>query len=478
MQYKRKIITSLLIGSGIISAPLTAAANDSSELEQLRALVQELDQKIRVIERKDELAAEDAAKAKAEQPVIKASDKGFGLESADGKFKFKLGGLFQGDSRYVDTDTSGVKENDFLLRRAEADFQATVFGKYDFRLLTEFAPETAGILDAYVNARFAPGFKVQFGKFKSPSSLERLQGAAALKFIDRTYVADALLPNRDIGLQVHGDLFGDKLNYAVGVFDGQVDGAGDSKVKNEDNNTDKDFVGRVFLQPFKGSDSALAGLGFGISGTWGDIQGKTGNGNTNLTSGYKTPGRQTFFAYRKDASATDTVFADGERVRWSPQGYYYYGPFGLLAEYARVSQDVTRVNGGTKTHTDLEHDAWQVAVSWILTGEDNSFGVIKPKRPFDWEKGGLGAWEVALRYSELNVDDDAFEGGSNSFAELHKSAKSAESWALGLNWHLNNFVKFATTYEHTQFDGGAGTALAVKDRDDEDVLSARFQLAF
>lgn len=476
MRYQRKIIPALMIAGGVIATPFAAQADGSTELEHLRALVQELDQKIRIIERKSELAVEEAAKVKSEQPIVRTSDGAFGLESADGKFKFKLGTLFQGDYRYIDTDIAGVKKSDFLLRRAQIDFRGTVFSKYDFRLLSEFAPETAGILDAYVNARFAPGFKVQFGKFKSPSSLERLQSGAALKFVDRTYIADSLLPNRDIGLQVHGDLLGEKLNYTVGVFDGQVDGAGDGKIKNEDSNTEKDFVWRVFLQPFKdGGNSALAGLGFGISGTWGDTEGRAGS--TSLTNGYRTPGRQTFFAYRKDTSAADSVFADGNRLRWSPQGYYY-GPFGLLAEYARVSQDVTRINGAIETHANLEHDAWQVAASWILTGENNSFGVIKPRQPFDFDNNGLGAWEVALRYSELNVDKDTFRDGANSFAEAHKSARSAKSWAVGLNWHLNSFVKFATTFEHTEFNGGAGTVLAVRDRPDENVLSTRFQLAF
>jgi len=487
MQFKKKIITAVLIGSGINTAPSIAYANDSVDKEQLRALVEELveqrvreitDQKIRILERKNELAAEDAAKQKSSLPIVKASEKGFGLESADGKFKFKIGALFQGDARYIDTDIPGntVKDSDYLLRRAEVDFQATVFDKYDFRLLSEFQGPNAGVLDAYLDARFTPEFKVKFGKFKIPGSLERLQGGGALKFVDRAYVADALLPNRDTGLQVHGDLFKGKFNYAAGVFDGQVDGQQASNARNDDSNSKQDFIGRVFVQPFKGENSALAGLSFGISGTWGDVSGSTGN--TNLTTGYNTPGRLPFFKYRTDTNATNTVLADGDRIRLSPQGYYTNGPFFLLAEYAQVKQDVVRINGVTRTHDDLNHDAWQIAASWLLTGENNSFGAIKPNRPFDLDKGGLGAWEVALRYSELNVDDATFKGGNNSFAELHKSAKSAESWALGLNWHLNDFVKFAGTYEHTKFDGGAGTALAVKDRDDEDVLSARFQLAF
>ena len=77
MSFKRTLLSSLLVGSGLIATP--ALANDSSELEQLRALVQELDQKVRVLDRKSEIAAEEAAAKKKETPVLVAGEKGFGF---------------------------------------------------------------------------------------------------------------------------------------------------------------------------------------------------------------------------------------------------------------------------------------------------------------------------------------------------------------------------------------------------------------
>lgn len=471
MQFKKKIIGTLLIGSGIITAPSVAFANDSSELEQLRALVQELDQKVRVLARQNELSAEEASAKQKAAPVVKASEKGFGLESADGKFKIQAGGLFQFDNRnYFDNNGAGTGTNDFAFRRVEPQLKGTLFGIYDFNILTEFAgfngSGSAGILDAYVDARFNPAFKIRAGRFKAPASLERLQSGAALRFIERGYISDNLLPNRELGIQVHGDLFQGKFNYAAGIFNGQVDGQAAQGAVNNDTNNDKDFQGRVFFEPFKGSDSALAGLGFGISGTWGDVKGTATD--SQLTSGYRTAGLNRFFSY-----STGT-YADGTRFRWSPQGYYFNGPFGLQAEYARVNQDVSKLNG-TLRHAELDHDAWQVHATWVLTGEDNNFGTIKPKRPFDLDKGGLGAWEVGVRYQKLNVDSDTFTG--NIFANPSTAAKEARGVALGLKWYLNDNVQFASSYEHTTFDGGAGTVANVRDRDDEDVLFARFQFS-
>src|SRR5689334_10636987 len=99
MFIRRKIIASLLIGGGALAVTSPVLANDSEELEKLRGLVEALDQKIRVLERKNELADEAADARKKETPVVKASEKGFGLQSADGQHEIRLRGLLQADGR-------------------------------------------------------------------------------------------------------------------------------------------------------------------------------------------------------------------------------------------------------------------------------------------------------------------------------------------------------------------------------------------
>ncbi len=63
---------------------------------------------------------------------------------------------------------------------------------------------------------------------------------------------------------------------------------------------------------------------------------------TSLLPTYRTPGQQSLFSYRGDAAGTGTLneatVAAGIRRRITPQLYYHYGPFGLLSEYAQVSQ--------------------------------------------------------------------------------------------------------------------------------------------
>ena len=542
MNLNKKLIPAL-IASALASTAYssTALANDSAELEELRALVQQLEQKVKVIDRKSELAEEAAAAKKKETPVVKASEKGFGIQSADGQHEIKFRGLLQADGRVFDqgkqitqkaasgASTAGYLDNTedahgtALLRRVRPTIEGKVFDKYDFRFTPEFGDGKANVVDAYIDARFDPAFQFKAGKFKPFVGLERLQSGADIKFIERSYVS-SILPNRDVGFSLHGDLANDRLSYALGVYNGVVDG-GDNTTSSDLNNS-KDFAARVFATPFKGQDNPLEGLGFGIAATYGDVTGQvkdTVNGSvTELTTGYKTEGQQTFFQYNgagvlrsgigENLTATGgpgaswLVHADGQRYRLAPQAYYYFGPLGIQGEYVRESQAVS-VGAQNLAKTTLNNDAWQLAVSYLITGEDASFKGVKPKRNFDLNSGGWGAWELVARYSELNLDDAAFSFGaldstaSNTtlngkahylYADPKASAKSAHTWTVGANWYLNPEVKFALNYSQTSFNGGGGnlsgsptntfadlvTQSDVRNREDERVLLARFQIAY
>lgn len=488
---QKKILVLAILSA--FAAPAAVAGTGDAELEQLRVMVRELDQKIRVLERKNEIAAEaaEAKKIEAANAVVnvKASEKGFGFKSADGDFEIKLRGVIQADYRQFQRGLSsaGAASNlaagandTFNMRRIRPIIEGTVFGKYDFNFTPEFGEDKvyggatagsgdSGIVNAYIDARFTPYFQVRAGKFKPYVSLERLQSASDIKFAERSYVANTLLPNRDIGVSIHGDVLDDKLTYALGMYQGVVDG-GDNKT-GADSNSSKDYAARVFVMPFKDGGSLLAGLGLGIAVTSGS---QVGNATaTELSAGYKTPGQQTFFKYAA------TAIADGRRVRWAPQAHYYYGPLGVLAEYVRESQDVNVGSHAGTQHTTLKHDAWQIAASYLLTGEEASFKGVKPRQAFG--KDGWGAWELALRFAGINLDDKVYNynGTLAVFADPRYSAKSARSYTAGVNWYLNPEVKLVLDYENTRFIGGGGGTTAVPlNRDDEQAVLARFQVAF
>jgi phosphate-selective porin OprO/OprP len=280
-----------------------------------------------------------------------------------------------------------------------------------------------------------------------------------LLFVERGLPTN-LVPNRDVGAQIHGDFFEGAFTYALGAFNGVPDG-GSGDVDGGDS---KEFAGRVFVQPFKTSSiEALQGLGIGLAGAYGDERGSAGSP---ALPSLRTQGQRTFFSYRSDGTADGTTIANGIHSRFAPQGYYYCGPFGLLWEYVKSYQ---RVQRGTE-HKTLGNDAWQVAVSYVLTGENASYRSVAPATSFDLTKGTWGAFEIAARYGELNVDKDAFP----VFADPNRSARTAESWGLGLNWYWNRNVKFQLNYEQTDFTGGGAQGERPKER----ALLSRFQLTF
>jgi phosphate-selective porin OprO and OprP len=236
----------------------------------------------------------------------------------------------------------------------------------------------------------------------------------------------------------------------------------------------------VFFQPFVNSDNfALRNLGFGVAGTFVDSTGSTA---TTLLPSYRTPGQQTFFSYRGTTAASGATpavngtFADGDRVRWTPQAYYSIGSFGVLGEYVTVSQDVTRATptAGLRSET-LDHTAWHVQLAWFATGEDEQFRGFTPGSVFSLENNTWGAWELVARYHELDIDDAAFVGGTNSFANPESAASKASAWGVGVNWYLNQNYKWSLNYDVTSFEGGAA---AGADRPDEKAMFTRFAVQF
>jgi len=123
----------------------------------------------------------------------------------------------------------------------------------------------------------------------------------------------------------------------------------------------------------------------------------------------------------------------------------------------------------------VDSTAWQLAAHWFLTGEEQAFRGFKPNSVLAPAQDTWGAFELVGRYQELRVSDEAFAGGAASFADPAVAARKASSYALGLNWYLNQNLKWALDYEHTAFDGGAANG---KDRPTEQALLTRVALGF
>jgi phosphate-selective porin OprO/OprP len=437
------------------------------------ATIQNLDQQVRILQRQREIDQDAAVAKAATAPKISLGQNGFSFNSADTNFVLQLHAVLQLDSRAFFHDAGAKGVDGFLLRRARPILSGTVARDFDYNFTPDFGGTQVQIFDAYAVYHNLSWLQVQAGKFKSLVGLEALQSDANTSFNERSLATD-LVPNRDLGLALKGDLYGGAASYAMGIFNGVSDFNG--TVTNSYAQNSKAVVARLFFQPWKNSDAnALRGFGFGVGGSYENDQPAT-NATTGLTPGYKTDGQQNFFTYNK------SVFASGVHWRLSPQAYYYYGPFGLLGEYVISDQHVSNELPGGTQNVDVHNTAWEISGSWLLTGEDASYNGITPRQNFDPRLNQWGAWQVVARFANLKVDDDAFKGinENTSLANPTTSASGAQAWALGLNWYLNKNVRANVSYAHTTFTsyGGnsfvAGTAPAQA----ENVLFTRIQLAF
>jgi phosphate-selective porin OprO/OprP len=283
---------------------------------------------------------------------------------------------------------------------------------------------------------------------KTPFGLERLQLESFTLFVERALPTD-IVPNRDVGIQLSGDLGGGVFTYAAAVLNGVVDG-GSADLSTGDA---RDAAVRGFVRPFRKAGGPFKGLGLGVAATFGRQQG--------VLPAYRTPGQVVFFNYVQGA------VADGHRTRLSPQANFYGGPVGVIFEYARSTQRVRK----DPAAADVTNEAWQVAASWLITGEAASPTGVRPRKPFDPRKGQWGAFEVGARVHGLTVGDEAFTQG---FADIKKSARQATAWGVVLNWYATRNVRYVVNFEQTKFDGGAPTG----NRETETMIFFRAQLAF
>ena len=382
--------------------------------------------------------------AQRDTAAVHDSREGFVIKSADGAFQLKVRAYAQADGRFFPGGAPTLGTSTFLLRRARSITDVTLWKYFALRLAPDFGQGKVVLFDAYLDFRPVAQFGLRAGKARPPTGLERFQSATDIRFVERGLPTN-LVPNRDVGLQAIGDLARGHLSYAVGVFNGVPDlGNGNGDVTN-----DKDFEARLFAR--------VGGLGLGVTAGTGIEHGTAAA--TALPS-YVTPGQQTLFRYR------DSTVANGRRIRVAPQAYWYAGPVGVLGEYVVSEQDVTHTTSSRR----LTNRGWQIAASWFTTGEKAAFTTVTPRRPFDPAKKNWGAVEIAARYGELHLDENAFPG----FAAVGNSVTSAKAWGAGITWHLAPAMRFAVNYERTRFTAGATSG----NRAPENFLVVRVQQAF
>jgi phosphate-selective porin OprO and OprP len=454
----KRIVVSVSVGMAVLLGLWTPAvyageAKEKPVIEQILDLLLQRGQitpeEYRSLQEK--ARQEQVAGVKAsESAVLAGIEKGKPfLKSADDNFRIEFGGRLQADFDAAEGGTRTLEGSklgsQFLVRRARLDVDGSLYRWIGFRIEAEFT-EGVSLKDAYLDLRFFPEARLRVGQLKVPFSLEELTSDNYIDFVERSLVNE-LAPSRDRGVMVYGDLLGGAVGYSLGGFNGTGEDT-------SDDNSDKDLAARLAFAPFRTSDSFwLKGLQFAGNITWGNQDGSSSaQGRTSA----RTINRFRFFAPQ------DTR---GDRLRYGGDLAWLIGPAALKFEYDVQTDERQGQGPGGSNLDDVTATGWYVSGTYVLTGEDKlRSGNVVPRYPFIPLPGkmGPGAWEVGVRYAELDFDsDDPVNFFDSDLADIpgggQTGTNGAQALTLGLNWYMTEQVRFMFNWTQYWFDNSLGT---------------------
>lgn len=418
-----------LLGASLIAAPV-AAQQEEMEMDEGDG-----DLEARVAELEAALAGKPAADAEPGWDFTWGN--GFKLNSPDGDVKLKFGGRIQNDWAWYSADDEleaavGAFEEGTEFRRARLFFEGELYERVEFKAQYDFAGGDPEFKDVYLGLINLPGVGgLRVGHYKEPYSLEEQTSSKYLTFLERSLPTEAFTPSRNTGLMLHKAE--DRYTWAVGLFR-DTDDFGDAAERDEVN-----LTGRVTGVPWT-AEGGRRLLHLGVS-----------------VSEREPTGDTLRFRSRPESHLaprvvdTGSFAADGLTVV-DLEAALVHGPLSLQGEYTQAAVDAL---GGP----DPDFDGFYVTGSWFPTGEHRpydggSFGRVKPRNA--WRAGGIGAWEIALRYSSLDLSDGAIAGGE------------VDDVTFGVNWYPFANVRWMANYVLSDVDGVG----------EVDAFQMRFQIDF
>ena len=366
---------------------------------------------------------------------------GLTWESGDKATSFGVNGRVQLDYRaFSGEDRTGT--DTFDIRRARLSARGKFLQYYSYVVEGDFGGSTI-LTDAYFDIAWWEPATIRLGQFKSPMSLEELTSSRFIDFQERSFVNNgSLTPSRERGAMVFG-VPGNGFTYALAVTTGEGQNNNESSFTADT----PDVVGRVTvnLADFVGQKDAVYHLG---------VSGARGKQTALLDpASQRTEGRGvTFF---NPTAFTGT--ADIDRTRYGLEAAVALGPVKLQGEFSNVAFDGTSALGA---NFDRDISAYYASVLWLITGESyasvyrgGNFGNrIRPKASFTPGSGGVGAWEIGVRYSKFDASDFRSSNPVGTGVLPPTFTNEADAITIGLKWIVNPNVRFILNYVKTDFE--------------------------
>ncbi len=368
------------------------------------------------------------------------------VSSLDGQITFRPKGRVILDagtttgSTYPERNVSGDE-----LRTLRLGFDGRVGSHISYSFESDFVDHKAAVKGAYVVWRDhwrGRDVEVTFGNRLSERSQEGSSSSDGTPFMERNAVASAITPLKGFyGLGVIGKVYGDDWHVTAQVAGDDIGNPGVAR----DTLT---YMARGHWNPVK-TPAATVHLG-----AWSYYE--------NFPADLASLSRNTSWA----GHFNDRLQVPLGTLRNPLEGAGYGLEFGGVAGPYWTFLEVGRRQIETRTdHVDV--DALALSAGWMITGEAPSYssrggtlGKVHPRAPLS--KGGVGAFEVALRYQVLD-NTDAPSG-----------ARGREA-TVGVNWRLEEWMRLMVNVSHWNIENKV-SKFAGKDAGDS--LAGRLQVSF
>ncbi len=386
------------------------------------------------------------------------------------KWKTKFGGRIMGD--YVNfagqdpgnLDRFGDQQDYFEMRRLRFFMEGEGYGVYFYKLQLDFESEGAAnfadsavsMKDAYVGIKDVPWLgTVIFGHAKTPFSLEEYGTSSKyITFMERG-LPNIFAPSRKVGIEAFNHIESEAVIWGYGAFFNAISPTEHERVAD---NQGLYLVGRVATTPYYCAGGRHL-LHLGLSGLWAN----DADNSVRWRSRPETHEEDRFID-------TGTIGADD----------YYTLDFESALVWGPISvQSELFYNRTRAINTDLDFYGAYAYASWFLTGENRvyrrdrgSFSRVKPYTNFWCVRGtdgidtGWGAWEVAARWSYLDLNDGAGPNGG-----------LMNDLTVGINWYWNPHVRWMLNWIHP-FNDYKGASQFGFTNGEADIIAMRGQVDF
>ena len=372
-------------------------------------------------------------------------DRGIRIERTDKRFRMKIGGRLMYDLAWISGDTAIEQQfstgADEEFRRAWLDITGTFGRQFIYKAQVDLAANSAGDDDRnrYMRETYigwtVPGTLngVRVGFITEPFSMSDTASNLNTAFMERP-LPMVFVPSYNLGILFNGQLFEQRMSWAAGAF----------RFSGESGNGRRlDLTGRVTAVAFaEDEDRRLLHVGASYSHQFRD--------------GFELRYRRRPEAHLADRYVDTNRFeADGVDL-YGLEFAGKWGPAAFQSEF--VGSYVNRSQGKS-----VSFWGGYVGVSYLLTGEERPyrrrtgvFGRVSPKAPLDWKARAWGGWEVAARFSHVNLDDRDIRGGTMSDV------------TFGLNWYVFPNVRIMANYVLAHLNNVG----------DSDIFQLRFQIDY